>query len=308
MIREPASALLKEKLRVAFQRSLPVPQGTEAHLAATLEESLKRTGNFIRAQLAYSLARAYGATDEQAVQLAIAFEYFHTASLLFDDLPSMDDAEYRRGAPCIHRIFGEGSTILAALAFINRAYALLWATLATASPERQRDALRYVEFYLGLGGLLNGQSHDLQYANLRPEERMPQMVAMGKTVGLIRLSLVVGPIAFGAGTQTIRLLNHLAVFWGLAYQAIDDLKDMLHDTERTGKSTARDTLLDRPNLVAALGPDRALAKLQKLVRHGTNLVQRLESVDPALACLEPARMRLEHEANMICEELAGASL
>lgn len=137
---------------------------------------------------------------------------------------------------------------------------------------------------------------------------MPQRVAMGKTVGLIRLSLVVPPIVFGASAKTIRLLNHLAVFWGLAYQAIDDLKDTLHDPERTGKSTARDSLLDRPNLVAALGPDAAVTKLKKLVSCGSELVDRLRAIDPHFVCLDAPRLRLEHEARAICEEMMEASL
>lgn len=303
-----AGVLLRDRLRSAFESSLPIPAGTERHLAATLAETLTRTGNFIRAQLAYSLGRAYGADDPAAIQLAIAFEYFHTASLLFDDLPSMDDAEFRRSAVCIHRIYGEGSTILAALALINRAYALLWSTVSNAAPDRQVATLRYIERYLGLGGLLNGQSHDLQYADLPEQERSPQKVAMGKTVGLIRLSLVVPPMIFGASSRTVRMLHHLGAFWGLAYQAIDDLKDVLHEPERTGKSTARDSLLDRPNLVNALGPEAAVQRLEKLVDCGARLVDRLQAQDPAMRCLDAARQRLGVEAAAICGEMAGAQL
>lgn len=131
------------------------------------------------------------------MQLAITLEYFHTASLLFDDLPSMDDATHRRGSMCVHHLYGEGPAILAALGLINRAYALLWKAVASSPRADQATALAYVEKNLGLGGLLNGQSFDLHYSELPPSARSPHKVAMGKTVALIRLSLVLPGIVGG---------------------------------------------------------------------------------------------------------------
>jgi len=207
-------ASLQARLKSAFRTELPISAGTERHLAEALVGTLQRTGNFIRAQLAYSVAKAYRVEDESAMQLAIALEYFHTASLLFDDLPSMDDATYRRGAMCMHHVYGEGPTVLAALGLINRAYALLWRAIASSPRADQARALTYVEKHLGLGGLLNGQSFDLHYSELPPSERSPQNIAMGKTVALIRLSLVLPAIVGGANPRAIRLLNRLAIFWG----------------------------------------------------------------------------------------------
>ncbi len=97
---------------------------------------------------------------------AVALEYFHTASLLFDDLPCMDNALERRGAPCVHLAFGEEGAILTALALINRAYALTWRAVAGCPQVRQVRALAYIEHCLGVEGLLNGQSLDLHYSTL----------------------------------------------------------------------------------------------------------------------------------------------
>lgn len=252
------------------------------------------------------MARAHGSPDESSLQLAIALEYFHTASLLFDDLPSMDDATHRRGAMCVHQLYGEGAGILSALGLINRAYALLWQAAAQSAPARQAAALRYVESHLGLGGLLNGQSHDLHYSELPLAERSPQKIAMGKTVSLIRLSLVLPAMLGAPPPRVIRLLDRLAIFWGLAYQALDDLKDVLHEDARAGKTTARDNLLDRPNLALTLGASATIERLQKLVRFSARCVSRLQNLAPSLSCLDIPHQRLELEVAGLAEELVGA--
>lgn len=299
-------AMLQTRLKIAFGKEFPIPSKTERHLAEALSETLQRTGNFMRAQIAYSVARAHGELDEPSLQLAIALEYFHTASLLFDDLPSMDDATHRRGAMCVHHLYGEGSAILSALALINRAYALLWQAAAKSVPEDQAAALGYVELHLGLGGLLNGQSHDLHYSELPLADRSPQKIAMGKTVSLIRLSLVLPAMLGGGSRRVIRLLDRLAIFWGLSYQAIDDLKDVLHDIARTGKTTARDTLLDRPNLALTLGTSTTIERLHKLVRFSARCISRLQTLDASLSCLDVAHQRLASEVAGLAEELVGA--
>ncbi len=296
---------LQARLKSGFRTELPIPPNTESHLAAALAGTLERTGNFIRAQLAYGMATAYGVEDSSAMKLAIALEYFHTASLLFDDLPSMDDATHRRGAMCVHHLYGEGPAVLAALGLINRAYALLWKAIASCPRADEARALTYVEKHLGIGGLLNGQSLDLHYSELPDSERSPQRVAMGKTVSLIRLSLVLPAIVGGANSRVIRLLDRLAILWGLAYQALDDLKDVLHDPARAGKTTARDTALDRPNLALSFGRAAAMQRLEKLVLLGGQVVSRLQKAEPTLICLDVPRERLQLEVAGIAGELLG---
>ncbi len=301
-----ATIPLPQQMKAAFAQELPVPAGTERHLEGALAETLGRTGNFIRAQLAYGIAQSYGSAHEPALQLAIALEYFHTASLLFDDLPSMDDATHRRGALCVHPLYGEGPAILAALALINRGYALLWKTAACSTGDRQAEALGFAEHYLGLGGLLNGQSHDLHYAQLAHAERSPQQVAMGKTVALIRLSLGLPAILGGASRREVQLLNRLAVAWGLAYQAVDDLKDLLHDAEQAGKTTARDSMLDRPNAALFFGAEATVQRLAQLVHLGRRVRGLLQRARPALTSLDAPAGRLEVEVAALAALLPGA--
>src|SRR5579862_2795849 len=136
---------MRSRLRHAFHAGMALPPGTEPHLAGALRDTLHHPGSMVRAELAFRIACAFGLPDDRSEQLAIAIEYFHTASLLFDDLPSMDDAQLRRGALCAHHVHGEGAAILAALALINRAYSLVWKSVSGLSPEVQSAGLTYLE-------------------------------------------------------------------------------------------------------------------------------------------------------------------
>ncbi len=284
---------LRARLRTAYTEGLPVAGETEPYLAAALGGVLARTGTMVRAELAFLTGRAFGMEDEAATRLATALEYFHTASLLIDDLPAMDDAALRRGAPALHRVYGEGTAMLASLALVNRAYALVWQ--AAAASARQPRALGYLERYLGLGGLLDGQSRDIHGG-----ASDPQRVAIGKTVALLRLALVLPATLGRADEHALCLLDRLSLAWGLAYQTLDDLRDVM-STDSPSKTAGRDAALNRPNLALSLGQTRAFARLDRLLLLGDRLVARLGRREPRLFFLEAVRERFARQSR----ELAG---
>jgi geranylgeranyl diphosphate synthase type II len=294
-------ASMRSRLRRAFHAGLILPHGTEPHLAGALHHTLEQPGSMVRAELAFRIASAFGMTDPRSENLAIAIEYFHTASLLFDDLPSMDDAQLRRGRPCAHHVYGEGAAILAALALVNRAYALIWKSVAGLPPETQAAALTYLERHLGIAGLLNGQSQDLHYARLAPGMREPQFIAMGKTVSLIRLALVLPAIAAQAAAREIHLLDRLAVFWGLSYQTLDDLKDVLYTGDVHGKTAARDAFLDRPNLALTIGVPASFTRIDRLMDFAGRMIARLTLRRPRLAFLTEVRVQFNKEIASLSE-------
>ena len=238
---------------------------------------------------------AYGLDAGHGKDLAMALEYFHTASLVFDDLPCMDNATQRRGAPCVHLAFGEAGAILAALALINRAYALSWQAVSGSLPGRQSQALAYLEQCLGVAGLLNGQSLDLQYGSLAHNRETTERIARGKTVSLVRLTLVMPAILGGASAREIQLQERISLYWGLAYQVLDDLKDILQSAAETGNTGARDALLDRPNLASAIGVSAAVDRLRRFLALGDRTLARLLEARPGLAFLGILRGALQEE-------------
>lgn len=289
-----------------------MPRALEPHLRRALEQLLSNAGSLIRPEIVSDVAMAYGLSEAAALDMAVALEYFHTASLVFDDLPAMDDADERRGKPCVHLEFGDAGAMLAALALINRAYALTWKAVRTGDSIWQARALNYVEKHLGVEGLLNGQSMDLHYASLPQNRQTTDQTAIGKTVSLIRLTLVLPALVGGASEVELRLLERLALFWGLSYQTADDLKDVLQSTSQSGKTAARDLSLGRPNIVLVLGVMRAVQRLRRLIALGDRTLERLILIKPEVSFLRKLRTQLSEEAHALAEgvyaPVAGGSV
>jgi geranylgeranyl pyrophosphate synthase len=237
---------------------------TEPRLAAALQDILARPGSLVRAVIAYLIGIEMGVAEESARAMACGIEYLHTASLVFDDLPAMDDARMRRGAACVHVVHGESVAMLAALAMINRAYSMIWSGIHQAGPARRSAAGEWVDGRLGIGGVIGGQAYDL--SGWRGEQSAAEVseVAARKTGDLLRLSLVL-PAIVGRGTQReIQILDRLALLRGLAYQAADDLKDVISPEHDSGKTGGRDEMLGRPNLVVAEGLPAAVRRFRRL--------------------------------------------
>lgn len=259
-----------------FRSLLPLTANTEPHLRGVIDDALSHPGSMVRAQLAYAIMRSYHVDSIRARSAAVAIEYFHTASLIFDDLPAMDNAVERRGCACPHVVYGEAAAQLGALALINQAYGLLWEVLDTLSLRHRRLASALVTKSLGVGGVLNGQSRDLHFADGAGQAGDVLEVAEGKTVPLIRLTLVLPALIGGADEAALEALDRLSELWGLSYQIMDDFKDCLMTKDETGKSTARDAKLGRPNLPRAAGLGLAQQKLERLMIEARSKVAEFE--------------------------------
>ena len=290
-----------DPLELAYRRQLPVPETCCPVLSAAVRHALLTPGSLMRMRVAFPLAQAFGLTEDVALQAATAIEYFHTASLLLDDLPCMDDASDRRGEPCVHRVYGQDEAILAALAFINRAYALAWKAMLQAGQRTaaaDHAAAGYLEQLLGLAGVLSGQSRDLHAGAQQGADRAT-LVARQKTVSLIRLAVVWPAQLGGASHRILRLLERIAHGWGLAYQALDDLKDVLLTATDSGKTAARDALLQRPNLAIELGIRAAFDRIARLLQYGDRVFAAACRQTPQLAALQLMRAGIQHEFDVL---------
>lgn len=263
------------RLRATALALLEVGPGVEPRLAGAVADTLARPGSLWRMQLAWLVARAEGFAQEPALDLAAGIEAFHVASLLFDDLPAMDDAETRRGAPCVHRVHGEAAAILAGLAFVHRGYARVWRALDESAPAVRRAARERVEECLGLAGILDGQARDLAPATDGLGTSDAAVRAAGKTVPLLRLALTLPAIVAGASAARERSLDRLASAWGLAYQILDDLGDLA--------GSDADLAMGRANFAATVGFAPALARLDLELASARLAAEELVGERPALA-------------------------
>jgi len=173
----------------ALLEHAPVGAKTEPRLAAVLDQAINNPGKLVRARLVHAAAMTHGMDEGRSLQLATAVEYYHLASLLLDDLPCMDDSDTRRGRPCAHLSQGEAPTILAALALINRAYALAGFALVEEALSVRLSAMACLDACLGVSGLVGGQARDLAFAESDRSGREIGRIAAAKTGALFWLAV-----------------------------------------------------------------------------------------------------------------------
>lgn len=277
-------------MKGSFSHGMGPMNRVEPRLAAALRDILAHPGSLVRAVAAYLVGIEMGMAEDAARAVACGIEYLHTASLVFDDLPAMDDARTRRGVACVHVTHGEPVAMLAALALVNRGYAMLWQGIRRANPASRAQAAELVDARLGIHGIIGGQAHDL--SGWRGEQSAADVseVAARKTGDLLRLTLVL-PSLLGRGTRReLQLLDRLAMLRGLAYQAADDLKDVFLSESASGKTGGRDEELGRPNLVAAEGPEAAVERFQRLRLAGDRVEAALAGKSTRWGMLELLRV------------------
>jgi geranylgeranyl diphosphate synthase type II len=273
---DPDTALLAGAMR----ELAPQAPGMEPHLEAAIAQTTESRGSLLRARLVLVAARSHGLPEAAATQLACAVEYFHAASLLLDDLPCMDDAAVRRGRPCVHRVHGEATAILAALAFINRAHVLIGISYAAHPAAVRMEVGLLLDTVLGVSGLVGGQACDLRFGESATGARAVGRIAAAKTGELFKLALVLPALGARPGPAEFHQLKALAVYWGQWFQAVDDMKDVIAATADAGKDTRRDRALQRPNLVHVLGRGPAQRRIDRLEAQLERACQRLAARGP----------------------------
>lgn len=191
----------------------------------------------VRPVLTLLCAELCGGRPAVSLPVAAAVELVHAASLILDDLPSMDDAPLRRGRPANHREFGEAIAILAAFALLNLAYGTIARSFAPELAARLSTRLSQA---VGLDGLVGGQAADLLATDRAVDFEMLERIHRGKTGALFVAAATSGAVTAGATTDALSALEAFAKNLGLAFQIIDDLLDVEGDPSQTGKAVRGD--------------------------------------------------------------------
>ena len=256
------------KIEETLQESLPACPEALARLPEMLAYSLEGGGKRVRPALCLMFCEACGGDPERALPFAAAVEYVHTYSLIHDDLPCMDDDDYRRGKPSSHKRFGEANAVLAGDALLTHAFYLISeaALRGGVSAGAAVRAVSVLSRNAGAAGMVGGQVLDIEYEGKHAgEEALFEMDAM-KTGALIRAACQLGCVAAGAGEEKLAAAGEFALELGLAFQLVDDIleyeSENEHSDERNGKSTYIGLLgLQETKRRAAAHTERAIAAL-----------------------------------------------
>ncbi len=221
----------KPAIEAALREHLPLaPVQIETRFNEAVEYALFSGGKRLRPVLTMLGAELVGGQADSVLPAAVAGEFIHTSSLIFDDLPCMDNAPERRGKTSLHQKFGEGLAVLVAIGFLNASYGLVFVNHANL-PERAMLAHAELVECIGASGMVGGQSVDLALATGAGANGGTESESIRnlKTSALMRLSIRVGAILAGANSLDLVKLSRFAELLGDAYQLGDDLIDLDED-------------------------------------------------------------------------------
>jgi geranylgeranyl diphosphate synthase type II len=201
--------------------------------------SLFAGGKRIRPILCIEAAYAAAEDPSGVVTAACALEFIHTYSLIHDDLPALDNDDYRRGKLTCHKVFGEAMAILAGDALLTQAFEVL-ARLEVAAERRVRMIAELASAAGTVGGMIAGQVADLEGEGKAPEPMLLDTIHRAKTGALLRASLRLGAIFAGADAHAYEALSCYGEHIGLAFQIVDDILDVEESSEALGKTAGKD--------------------------------------------------------------------
>ncbi|RMG61500.1 MAG: polyprenyl synthetase family protein, partial [Deltaproteobacteria bacterium] len=195
-------------------------------LLEAMEYSLTAGGKRFRPALLMTGFSLAGGEAEKAIPYAVAVEFIHTYSLIHDDLPAMDDDDFRRGLPTCHVRFGEAIAILAGDALLTEAFALFLEERDDGiPPERKVRAAREVAVSAGAKGMVGGQVLDMQFMGREVTVDDVEKIHLGKTASLIRGAITAGVILGGGSEDLVEKARSYGTKLGLSFQIVDDIRD-----------------------------------------------------------------------------------
>src|SRR4029077_14920154 len=227
--------------------------------------SLFAGGKRLRPILCLAAAEACGGLTKSALPLACALECIHTYSLIHDDLPSMDNDDFRRGRATCHKVFGDGIAVLAGDALLTVAFEI--AAEAKAWPRYDLRAI-FREIFVAAGSrrLIAGQVADLEGEGKRINRRQLRYIHENKTAALLTTSVRLGAMSANARPKQLAAITAFGRALGLAFQVIDDILDITQTSEKLGKSAGKDVAAKKATYPAVIGLAKSRAEAKRLTR------------------------------------------
>ncbi len=283
--------LNQEKYRIMIEDALKsyLPHGdyTEKTLLESMEYSLMIGGKRIRPMLTLLFCELCGADVKAALPYACAVEMIHTYSLVHDDLPCMDDDDYRRGKLSNHKVYGEDVATLCGDALQSLAFEIMLSddALKMTTADRAVKAAHTLAKYSGALGMVGGQVIDIENENKNAQLDVLREMDDKKTGALIKASCEMGCIIGGADAKQIEAATVYAENIGMAFQIVDDILDVTSSFEQLGKPTGSDSDNNKSTYVSLLGVDKCKELAKELTKKAIDALSVFEADTTALVQL-----------------------
>jgi len=251
--------LVREQQRIEreMERLVPAESAAPETIHRAMRYSLFAGGKRIRPILCLAAAEAIADNSPGVETAACSLEFIHTYSLIHDDLPALDNDDYRRGKLTCHKVFGDAMAILAGDALLTLAFETL-AKMDAVSAERKIRIIAELATASGtVGGMIGGQVADLEGEGKPPDAGLLESIHRAKTGALLRVSVLMGAIYAGADNGQLRAISDFGEHIGLAFQIVDDILDVEESSQALGKTAGKDAQQKKITFPAVYGLDES---------------------------------------------------
>jgi geranylgeranyl diphosphate synthase type II len=261
----------------ALETIMPQPAGLAGDVIKSMNYSLFAGGKRLRPILCIAGAEAVGGSADPVLPVACALELIHTYSLIHDDLPAMDNDDFRRGKPTNHTVFGEAVALLAGDGLLTLAFNLM----ARHGFEQDVRVIELISHAAGYEGMVGGQTVDIAYEGKGPDPTVVEYIHRHKTGSLIAAAVTSGAILAGGIEEQERAINRYGQQIGLAFQIADDLLNVEGDSALMGKEIGSDTARGKMTYPSVFGIPESKRAQEDLVESAIESLKGFdESADP----------------------------
>ena len=265
-----------DEIEKGIREFLPKEEGFAKSMAQAMNYSMLAGGKRLRPLLMQETYRLFGGKEKVIWPFMTGMEMIHTHSLIHDDLPALDNDDYRRGRLTTHKVYGEAMGILSGVALLNYAYeTMLLAFERTAFPERVIRGLSVMAEKTGIHGMLGGQSVDVENDGTPLTKEMLDYIYRNKTSALIEAAMMTGAILAGADENSVAIIEEAAGKIGLAFQIQDDILDVTSTEEELGKPVHSDEKNNKVTYVTLFGIEEASRQVKELSEDAVSLLKGL---------------------------------
>ena len=265
-----------DEIEKGIREFLPKEEGFAKSMAQAMNYSMLAGGKRLRPLLMQETYRLFGGKEKVIWPFMTGMEMIHTHSLIHDDLPALDNDDYRRGRLTTHKVYGEAMGILSGVALLNYAYeTMLLAFERTEYPERVIRGLSVMAEKTGIHGMLGGQSVDVENDGTPLTKEMLDYIYRNKTSALIEAAMMTGAILAGADENSVAIIEEAAGKIGLAFQIQYDILDVTSTEEELGKPVHSDEKNNKVTYVTLFGIEEASRQVKELSEDAVSLLKGL---------------------------------
>ena len=277
-----------EKIEAILREYLPEANGYQSVIMEAMEYSLMAGGKRLRPMLMMETYRLFGGETEVIYPFMAAMEMIHTYSLVHDDLPAMDNDEYRRGRKTTHIVYGEDMAILTGDALLNYAYEVATKAFDLADKDQIMNVVEAIKILAskpGIYGMIAGQVADVELEGTPLSMEQILFIHKNKTSALIEACMMIGAVLAGASKEDVLKMEECGEYIGLAFQIQDDILDLTGDEEEIGKPVGSDEKNHKTTYVTLKGLERSQRDVEDISKKAIDILEKYDKGDRYLTNL-----------------------